>query len=172
MFIFTGFVHSVFVLNKWNYSHILKWIAFSWDRDFELVIFCWQGDSMIRYFEVTDDPPYVHYLNMYQSSDPQRGIGFMPKRGVNVNICEIARSVTAWLSVFCSSNFRRDPVWLSEILLILEEIASDWKALLWVLGQVFKGTSAWNFLLTKVFGLFLQGRKVRMQFQRECFAYI
>lgn len=48
---------------------------------------------MIRYFEVTDEPPYVHYLNMYQSSDPQRGIGFMPKRGVNVNICEIARSV-------------------------------------------------------------------------------
>jgi len=25
------------------------------------------------------------------SSDPQRGIGFMPKRGLNVNICEIAR---------------------------------------------------------------------------------
>jgi len=46
---------------------------------------------MIRYFEITDDAPYIHYLNMYQSSNPQRGIGFMPKRGVNVNICEIGR---------------------------------------------------------------------------------
>ena len=59
-----------------------------------------QGDSMIRYFEVTDDAPYIHYLNMYQSPDPQRGIGFMPKRGINVNVCEIARYFQP-VSVFC-----------------------------------------------------------------------
>ena len=29
-----------------------------------------QGDSMIRYFEVNDEAPYIHYLNMYQSPDP------------------------------------------------------------------------------------------------------
>lgn len=46
---------------------------------------------MIRYLEVTDEAPYVHFLSMYQSSDPQRGIGWMPKRGLNVNACEIAR---------------------------------------------------------------------------------
>ncbi len=46
---------------------------------------------MIRYFEVTDEPPYVHYLNCYQSSEPQRGMGMLPKRGVNVNQCEITR---------------------------------------------------------------------------------
>jgi len=50
-----------------------------------------QGDSMIRYFEITEGAPYIHYLNMYQSPDPQRGIGFMPKRGINVNMCEISR---------------------------------------------------------------------------------
>jgi len=50
-----------------------------------------QGDSVIRYFEVTDEAPFVHYLNCYQSSDPQRGIGWMPKRGLHVNACEIAR---------------------------------------------------------------------------------
>lgn len=63
-----------------------------------------QGDSQIRYFEVNDDAPYVHYLNSYQSSDPQRGIGFMPKRGVNVNICEIARSVKLDLFLFETSK--------------------------------------------------------------------
>lgn len=50
-----------------------------------------QGDSAIRYFEITDEAPYVHYLNTYQSHEPQRGIGWMPKRGLNVNQCEIAR---------------------------------------------------------------------------------
>jgi len=67
---------------------------------------------MIRYFEITDEAPYIHYLNMYQSSDPQRGIGFMPKRGVNVNMCEISRldycnclQFTVLLSVDIASAF-------------------------------------------------------------------
>jgi len=50
-----------------------------------------KGDTAIRYFEVTEEAPYVHFLNCYQSSVPQRGIGWMPKRGLNVNLCEIAR---------------------------------------------------------------------------------
>ncbi|NXR76649.1 CORO6 protein, partial [Pycnonotus jocosus] len=52
----------------------------------------WQcGDSSIRYFEITDEAPYVHYLNTYSSKEPQRGMGFMPKRGLDVSKCEIAR---------------------------------------------------------------------------------
>ncbi|MGH0187360.1 UNVERIFIED_CONTAM: hypothetical protein FKN15_024685 [Acipenser sinensis] len=49
------------------------------------------GDSSIRYFEITDEPPYVHYLSTYSSKEPQRGMGFMPKRGLDVSKCEIAR---------------------------------------------------------------------------------
>jgi len=51
-----------------------------------------QGDTVIRYFEITDEVPFVHYLNSYQCSEPQRGLGWMPKRGLNVAACEIARS--------------------------------------------------------------------------------
>lgn len=50
-----------------------------------------QGDSSIRYFEITDESPYVHYLSTYTSKEPQRGMGYMPKRGLDVNKCEIAR---------------------------------------------------------------------------------
>ena len=75
-----------------------------WDMDSTLIekwiwmllttVFCFlQGDSVIRYFEITSEPPYVHYLNSYGSNEPQRGIGMMPKRGVNVNNCEITRYV-------------------------------------------------------------------------------
>lgn len=62
-----------------------------YDPDTSMMYLCGKGDSIIRYFEITDETPFVHYLNSYQSSDPQRGIGFMPKRGLNVNNCEIAR---------------------------------------------------------------------------------
>lgn len=33
----------------------------------------------------------MHYLNTYSSKEPQRGMGFMPKRGLDVSKCEIAR---------------------------------------------------------------------------------
>lgn len=58
---------------------------------FKLLKLFKQGDSAIRYVELTNEAPYVHYLNMYQSSDPQRGLGWMPKRGLNIHKCEIAR---------------------------------------------------------------------------------
>lgn len=50
-----------------------------------------QGDSSVRYFEVTDEAPYVHYLSMYSSKESQKGMGYMPKRGLEINKCEIAR---------------------------------------------------------------------------------
>lgn len=50
-----------------------------------------QGDSSIRYFEITSEAPYLHYLSMFSSKESQRGMGYMPKRGLEVNKCEIAR---------------------------------------------------------------------------------
>uniref|UniRef100_A0A670JPN4 Coronin n=1 Tax=Podarcis muralis TaxID=64176 RepID=A0A670JPN4_PODMU len=55
------------------------------------IYLCGKGDSSIRYFEITDEAPYVHYLSTYSSKEPQRGMGFMPKRGLDVSKCEIAR---------------------------------------------------------------------------------
>uniref|UniRef100_A0A8C6T102 Coronin n=1 Tax=Neogobius melanostomus TaxID=47308 RepID=A0A8C6T102_9GOBI len=62
-----------------------------YDPDANMVYLCGKGDSSIRYFEITEEPPYVHYLNTFSSKEPQRGMGFMPKRGVDVTKCEIAR---------------------------------------------------------------------------------
>ncbi|KAJ7309845.1 hypothetical protein JRQ81_007918 [Phrynocephalus forsythii] len=62
-----------------------------YDPDTNIIYLCGKGDSSIRYFEITDEPPYVHYLNTFSSKEPQRGMGFMPKRGLDVNKCEIAR---------------------------------------------------------------------------------
>ncbi|KAJ8286064.1 hypothetical protein GJAV_G00034160 [Gymnothorax javanicus] len=62
-----------------------------YDPDTSVVYLCGKGDSSIRYFEITDESPYVHFLNTFTSKEPQRGMGYMPKRGLDVNKCEIAR---------------------------------------------------------------------------------
>jgi len=62
-----------------------------YDAESDIIYVAGKGDTSIRYFEVNDDEPYVHYLNMYQSQNSQRGLGFMPKRGCDSNKNEIAR---------------------------------------------------------------------------------
>ncbi|XP_068606350.1 coronin-1A [Brachionichthys hirsutus] len=61
------------------------------DPDTGIVYLCGKGDSSFRYYEVTSEAPYVHYLSTYSSKDTQKGVGYMPKRGLEVNKCEIAR---------------------------------------------------------------------------------
>ncbi|CAM5104398.1 unnamed protein product [Natator depressus] len=62
-----------------------------YDPDSSIIYLCGKGDSSIRYFEITAEAPFVHYLSTYSSKEPQRGMGFMPKRGLDVSKCEIAR---------------------------------------------------------------------------------
>ena len=37
-----------------------------YDPDANLIFLCGKGDSVIRYFEVTPEPPFVHYINTFQ----------------------------------------------------------------------------------------------------------
>jgi len=50
-----------------------------------------KGDCAIRYYEINDDPPFVHYINTYTTSEPQRAFAFMPKRGIDSVKNEINR---------------------------------------------------------------------------------
>lgn len=47
------------------------------------------SDGNIRYFEYENDK--FEYLSEYKSPDPQRGIAFMPKRGIDVHQNEVLR---------------------------------------------------------------------------------
>lgn len=55
------------------------------------MFFVAKGDGNIRYYEILDSKPYIQSLSEFQSRYPQRGLGFMPKRGLNVAQCEIFR---------------------------------------------------------------------------------
>ncbi|XP_060605093.1 coronin-1B-like isoform X3 [Ruditapes philippinarum] len=62
-----------------------------YDHDTRVVFLAGKGDGNIRYYELTDESPYCHFLNVYGSSSPQRGLGVMPKRGCDASRCEIMR---------------------------------------------------------------------------------
>ncbi|MCJ8730145.1 hypothetical protein PDJAM_G00180820 [Pangasius djambal] len=62
--------------SRWNNRQIALWD---------------QGDGNIRYYEISSEKPYVHYLTEYRSLLPQKGMGVMPKRGLDVCSCEVFR---------------------------------------------------------------------------------
>ncbi|KAI5116932.1 hypothetical protein M0805_005565 [Coniferiporia weirii] len=49
-----------------------------------------KGDGNVRYYEFEHDA--LHPLAEYQSTAPQRGMCFLPRRALNVSECEIARA--------------------------------------------------------------------------------
>lgn len=60
-----------------------------------------KGDGNIRYYEIVDNSPYIYYLNQYLSGQPQKSLGFMPKRGLNMQICEVFR----FYKIYAAGNF-------------------------------------------------------------------
>ncbi|XP_063074430.1 coronin-2A isoform X2 [Engraulis encrasicolus] len=61
------------------------------DPDTHMLYLAGKGDGNIRYYEISSKKPYIHFLTEYLSSLPQKGMGFMPKRGLDVNSCEVFR---------------------------------------------------------------------------------
>ncbi len=61
------------------------------DNDTNVLFLAGKGDGNIRYYEIVDDAPYIHYLSEFKSNVPQRGMCMLPKRAVNVSECEIVR---------------------------------------------------------------------------------
>ncbi|KAI9675444.1 MAG: Coronin-like protein crn1 [Caeruleum heppii] len=61
-----------------------------WDEGTQILYLAGKGDGNIRYYEYENDK--FEYLSEYKSGDPQRGIAFLPKRGVNTHENEVARA--------------------------------------------------------------------------------
>ncbi|TFK19401.1 microtubule binding protein [Coprinopsis marcescibilis] len=58
--------------------------------DNNILFLAGKGDGNIRYYEYESDSLFA--LSEYKSSDPQRGMCFLPRRALNVADCEIARA--------------------------------------------------------------------------------
>lgn len=64
-----------------------------YDNDTSVLFLGGKGDGNIRYYEIVDESPYIHYLTEYKSNTAARGLAMLPKRAMNVSECEIARFV-------------------------------------------------------------------------------
>lgn len=65
-----------------------------YDEDSDLIFLAGKGDGTIRYYEYetnSDGKPEVHFCSQYASNESTAAIGCMPKRGVDVNTCEIMK---------------------------------------------------------------------------------
>ncbi|KAJ8008536.1 hypothetical protein DPEC_G00105890 [Dallia pectoralis] len=62
-----------------------------YDPDTHLIYLAGKGDGNIRYYDISCVKPYVQFLDEYRSVHPQKGLGVMPKRGLDVSSCEIFR---------------------------------------------------------------------------------
>ncbi|KAL0970615.1 hypothetical protein UPYG_G00244460 [Umbra pygmaea] len=62
-----------------------------YDPDTRMLYLAGKGDGNIRYYDISCEKPHVQFLNEYRSHLPQRGLGVMPKRGLDVSSCEVFR---------------------------------------------------------------------------------
>ncbi|XP_026875909.2 coronin-2B isoform X1 [Electrophorus electricus] len=62
-----------------------------YDADTHMLYLAGKGDGNIRYYEVSPEKPHLQYLMEFSSSAPQKGLGVMPKRGLDVGECEVFR---------------------------------------------------------------------------------
>ncbi|KAG9237141.1 hypothetical protein BJ875DRAFT_481565 [Amylocarpus encephaloides] len=61
-----------------------------WDDGTQCLYLAGKGDGNIRYFEYQNDK--FEFLSEYKSGDPQRGVAFVPRRGINVHENEVMRA--------------------------------------------------------------------------------
>ncbi len=61
------------------------------DADASMLYLAGKGDGNIRYYEWVSEDKSLTYLSEYKSTDPLRGIAFLPKRALAVNETEVAR---------------------------------------------------------------------------------
>ncbi|KAI9888678.1 MAG: Coronin-like protein crn1 [Vezdaea aestivalis] len=61
-----------------------------WDDGTQCLYLAGKGDGNIRYFEYQNNK--FEFLSEYKSVDPQRGLAFLPKRGVNMHENEVMRA--------------------------------------------------------------------------------
>jgi len=71
------------------------------------MLYVWgKGDGNVRYFEATDEDPYLHFLNAWGTTTPQKGYAFLPKRCCDVSKHEVMRGLKLETTAVQPVSFR------------------------------------------------------------------
>merc|ERR1712137_760343 len=63
----------------------------NYDSDLCILYLAGKGDGNVRYYELSDDGGFMHFLSEYKSNVSQTGMGWVPKRGLDIESAEVAR---------------------------------------------------------------------------------
>jgi WD40 repeat protein len=72
-----------------------------YDPDTSMLYLAGKGDATVRYYEVVDEEPYVHFLSDFRDNESMKGACFLPKTSCDTKSCEIAicyRLMKEWVS--------------------------------------------------------------------------
>jgi len=61
------------------------------DEDTSILYLAGKGDGNIRYYEVENKEPYLHFISAFRSSTPAKGMGMLPKYALDTTTCEVTR---------------------------------------------------------------------------------
>lgn len=62
-----------------------------YDQDTGVLFLAGKGDGNIRYYEVVDSAPHIHFIQEFKSSAPQAGMAALPKTSCDIKKNEIMR---------------------------------------------------------------------------------
>jgi len=63
------------------------------DRDTGVLTLAGKGETTVRFYEITEEPPHIHSLTIYNTTVPQADIAFLPKSVCDFKDCEIIRMI-------------------------------------------------------------------------------
>ena len=64
------------------------------DEDSKVVYIAGKGETAVSFYQYSPESPnQIDFLHAFRGKEPQKGLSFMPKRGVDVMTCEVARAV-------------------------------------------------------------------------------
>jgi len=77
-----------------------------YDEDTKMLFLGGKGDGNIRYYEVVDEAPYVHFLSEFKSNSPQRGLSMLPKRACKVSENEVVKMLKIGIKLLEPISFQ------------------------------------------------------------------
>lgn len=76
------------------------------DHGTQMLFVAGKGDGNVRFFEMTPEAPFFHYIDDFRTTAPQKGFALMPKRCVDVMKHEIMRGYKLESSAVVPVTFR------------------------------------------------------------------
>lgn len=78
----------------------------TYDPGTKMAFFAGKGDGNVRYFEMTQEDPFIHYISDYRATVPQKGFEFLPKHCVDVSKHEIMLGLKLESNAIIPISFR------------------------------------------------------------------